>query len=474
MATPTVITKKLCDQTSTFEGVLQDHQQLPFCCPHEGCGKRFAERSRLSAHNRAHLPRSFPCPFSGCDKSFAMSSNRNRHVTKHENENRKRFVCSVDSCTAAFKRRTQLRIHMVVHTKEKNYSCKYENCGRAFTQLGSLRTHERRHSGIKPHICRVSGCTSTFFTSTELREHLKTHANERSYICKTEGCTARFNTSGTLLIHSRIHSGERPFSCTLPGCTSRFVSSGHLQVHKRMHAGLCPFKCSLDGCSAAFYTSSALKTHMGVHTSERKYKCTKEGCDSAHKYLSGLKKHTFFNHTKEGQFRRKREEARVRKVLEKAGLSFTDQHTVDFMCTGPDRDGDRAFIDFLVEVRDPAGKLVGFVFLEVDERQHEWYTVQCEVRRMADVQLSLALAENTFPIMFIRYNPNAYRVDGKAVRLTKEEREKRLVDYLRSVSFSQPFAVTYMYYDVLEGVPAVIDDPSYNESFKAALGDVIF
>lgn len=40
--------------------------------------------------------------------------------------------------------------------------------------------------------------------------------------------------------------------------------------------------------------------------------------------------------------------------------------------------------------------------LEVDEDQHYWYNLSCEMSRMADVRASLALAGYTLPIYWIR------------------------------------------------------------------------
>jgi hypothetical protein len=130
-------------------------------------------------------------------------------------------------------------------------------------------------------------------------------------------------------------------------------------------------------------------------------------------------------------------------------------------------------MSFLVEIRNDKGHVIGFVFLEVDEHKHSWYGVECEVRRMADVHLSLTLAENTFPIMFLRYNPHRFSVDGKVFHTSKYVREQRLVEYLRNVTFDQPFSVTYMFYDAVNGVPKILDDPGYEESFKCAVVDCV-
>jgi len=92
---------------------------------------------------------------------------------------------------------------------------------------------------------------------------------------------------------------------------------------------------------------------------------------------------------------------------------------------------------------------------------------------MADVHLSLTLEENTLPVLFLRYNPNSFRVDRKVCRPSKYVREKRLVEFLKTVRFDQPFAVTYMFYDSEDGLPCVLDDPAYDQSFKQMLGECI-
>ena len=153
-------------------------------------------------------------------------------------------------------------------------------------------------------------------------------------------------------------------------------------------------------------------------------------------------------HTRKGQVRIKKEEARILTLLKKADIPFKEQHMIDFKCIGPNRDGDRAWIDFLVEIKDNDGKMVGFVFLEVDEHQHEWYSLRCENRRMMDVHASLVLEGNTFPVAFVRYNPNVFYIDGVRQKYQIKRRERDLLKLLRSFSFDLPFSVIYLFYEI--------------------------
>jgi hypothetical protein len=103
----------------------------------------------------------------------------------------------------------------------------------------------------------------------------------------------------------------------------------------------------------------------------------------------------------------------------------------------------------------------------VDESQHSWYEVSCELRRMTDTQRSLVLEGNTLPILFIRYNPHSFEIDGVVRRdIWKKRREETLVQFIRDLKFTQPFGVAYMYYDTVDGKPAIYSDPAFEESFK--------
>ena len=106
------------------------------------------------------------------------------------------------------------------------------------------------------------------------------------------------------------------------------------------------------------------------------------------------------------------------------------------------------------------------IFLEVDEDGHESYNLSCELRRVMDVHRSLVLEGNTLPVAFIRYNPNAFKVDGKTKRTSKYVREKALVDAMRNWEFKRDFEILYMYYDEDSSAPSILSDPEYDESVK--------
>lgn len=379
---------------------------------------------------------------------------------------RRRYVCTFNGCAKTFPSPSHLLIHSRTHTREKPYICNFTDCNTAFASSGDLNKHIQIHSGVCPFKCDYVGCRAAFVQAGNLQQHTRSHTQERPYLCKFAGCSSAFKQLGHLQTHIRTHSNERPFKCEFTDCNLAFTRSGHLKVHRRVHTGEKPYKCDFANCELAFAESGALKKHRRTHTLEKPYKCNFVSCDSAFAQAGDRKSHIFYHHTREGNVRMKKDEGRILSLLRKHNIPFKEQHHIDFRCIGDDRDGDRCFIDFIVEVQNESGKMVGYLFLEVDEKQHQHYETRCELRRMSDVHRSLTLEGNTLPIAFIRYNPDAYRIDNRLIRTLKRQREQKLIDTINSWTFERPFGIHYMYYDTIEGAPAVFLDAAYNESYK--------
>ena len=67
-----------------------------------------------------------------------------------------------------------------------------------------------------------------------------------------------------------------------------------------------------------------------------------------------------------------------------------------------------------------------FVYVEVDEHQHQSYACECEQIRMINL-----VEQRGMPVRFIRYNPDVYE-PVKGQRIVKlEQREKKLVEYIK-------------------------------------------
>lgn len=106
--------------------------------------------------------------------------------------------------------------------------------------------------------------------------------------------------------------------------------------------------------------------------------------------------------------------------------------------------------------------------MEVDENQHEDYGIDCEVKRMSDVYSSLMLEGNNLPVVFIRYNPHAYKINGKTERTIKSERHKKLIESINYASMLTNNAIIYLFYNLDENnKPCILSDPLYDDSIKS-------
>lgn len=389
-----------------------------------------------------------PCPV--CAEEYS-SSYLKQHIYRVHTVIDAPFPCAV--CDSTFKLKDDLKLHQRIHTGEKPYTC--TECDMAFTQAHSLSSHMRTHTGEKPYKCSL--CDSSFTLMSNLVTHERTHSGERPYKC--DDCESSFTQHSALTIHRRrVHTKEFPYKCE--HCEKAFSCSQDRLNHTRTHTGEKPYKCS--ECDGVFGDSSTLKKHVRTHTGERPYKCSE--CDFAAAVSHNLKTHVRRVHSQEAISRKKVEETKIEKLFtEKYPNLFTREYTVKHTCLQiPGKSNSR--LDFLFPMY---GKY--HVIVEVDEYQHDSYSQICETSRMNNVVSSFRLGGVETPLVFIRYNPHAFKVDGRTRRTTMVERHQKLVELLERLKMQEPgrdVQVCYMFYDVNEGVPDALSDPEYYDTVK--------
>ena len=86
------------------------------------------------------------------------------------------------------------------------------------------------------------------------------------------------------------------------------------------------------------------------------------------------------------------------------------------------------------------------VVVEVDEDQHRSYDSECERIRMINIVQAVGMR-----CVFVRYNPDAFKIDGKTIRVYEKKRHDLLLRTIRECMTSPPTAdVVYLYYDAAE------------------------
>ncbi|CAH2262112.1 zinc finger protein GLIS3-like [Pararge aegeria] len=154
-------------------------------CGWRGCGARFPNVARLSAHvarlhAHAHRDGLFYCSWKDCSRPQRGFNARYKmlvHVRTHTNE--RPHTCN--QCQKSFSRAENLKIHLRSHSGEKPYVCPYEGCGKAYSNSSDRFKHTRTHTVDKPYSCKVPGCNKRYTDPSSLRKHVKTYkhfANE--------------------------------------------------------------------------------------------------------------------------------------------------------------------------------------------------------------------------------------------------------------------------------------------------------
>lgn len=130
--------------------------------------------------------------------------------------------------------------------------------------------------------------------------------------------------------------------------------------------------------------------------------------------------------------REKTKEMMVVNHLQEQGYEFIHNKSVGYVCG-----------NFRPDIKIDVG--THFIIVEIDEDQHKQYDVSCETARMFNICQAEGL-----PCIFIRYNPDVYRVNGKAKKVQASRRLATLIKCIekyKSMIPTELLTVYRLFYD---------------------------
>jgi hypothetical protein len=314
--------------------------------------------------------------------------------------------------------------------------------------------------------CDQENCDYKTKYTNDLKRH-KSNIHDidvKWFHCSEQNCDYKSKTTSDLKRHKiQIHDIDvKWFHCSELNCESKFKSNRCLKRHKiHIHEiDVTWYKCEL--CEFKTKENSNLKQHKShIHDiNVIWHKCKEQNCDFRSKHISHLKRHFKSFHTKEGQARQKKEENKIKLLLEKNNIKFDREQRVNFSCF--DSGKHWACIDFVLYRKD------FIILLEVDENQHkygEWYSVSCDMKRMSHIITSIRCEGKEHKILFLRYNPNSFKIEKVLQKFKQKERQEELINFINSYKPEKDTEIKYMYYDkerYEDKIPLIVKSTDYD------------
>ena len=122
--------------------------------------------------------REFACHL--CDKAYPRADTLKRHILSFH-ENKRLYKCDV--CGKSFK--GHIRDHMRTHAEdrdEKPFGC--SQCGARFNQRSQLTVHMRVHTGERPYSCKICSRYVLYFFCVKSLYCWRWTVNESSEVSK--------------------------------------------------------------------------------------------------------------------------------------------------------------------------------------------------------------------------------------------------------------------------------------------------
>lgn len=163
-------------------------------------------------------------------------------------------------------------------------------------------------------------------------------------------------------------------------------------------------------------------------------------------------------HNTEFQKRRKEKEDAFQTFLDDEKIPYERETYIDFKCSDKKRnqkinlnETKYSRIDFVIFHNNI------YFLVEIDEYQHTSYNPDCEIVRMTSIFTSAIDGGNDLPMVFVRFNPDAFKIQGQTQKFPLKKRYATILKFIQEYQPEQPLAIRYFFYS-----DDSLDDPDYD------------
>ncbi|CAG4974598.1 unnamed protein product [Colias eurytheme] len=221
---------KVCDKQYTRKSVLKVHvTEEHFNMdtknkPCEICGKMFRDNTSRNVHVRVVHKQSYAVQCDVCGIYLSNKYNLMQHLRTHVDY--RPYKCDFGDCKKAFKDKSTLKKHVILHYPSKHYECHI--CGRRFSRLSRFNRHSRQHEvKVKSVVCDY--CGVGFYNKKYLTNHItKKHLFKQKYICDL--CNFFTYNKPSIVMHIKHgHDSETDRECKI--CHKTYKRHIYLKSH---------------------------------------------------------------------------------------------------------------------------------------------------------------------------------------------------------------------------------------------------